>query len=51
MTNNHEHSAQIIEREDVNGGPALEVDDGLKKIIATYIVTKLPNLFQYHVQQ
>ena len=31
MINNHEHSVQVIEREDVNGGPALKVDDGLNK--------------------
>ena len=31
MIYNHEHSVQVIEREDVNGGPALEVDDGLNK--------------------
>ena len=31
MTNNHEHSVQVIEREDGNGGPTLEVDDELNE--------------------
>ena len=31
MINNHEQSVQVIEREVVNGGPALKVDDGLNK--------------------
>ena len=31
MINNHKHSVQVIEREDVNGGLALKVNDRLNK--------------------